>query len=93
MPKKSNNKMRTPCSGLPSELLMELMFLLQELKGRLLCLEDLESEIAQLSKFYQMISELAEESSENLEILLDDELLEELCRALESDKIIFMGIT
>ena len=93
MPKKSNNKTKTRCSGLPSDLLMELMFLLQELKERLLSLEGLESETAQLSKFYQMISELADESSESFEILLDEELLEELCRALESDKIIFMGIT
>ena len=92
MPKKSNNKTKTPFSGSHSDLLMELMYLLQELNERLLFSEDQESEIEQLSKFCPMILGLEEEFLESLEIPLSEELWEELCKALESDRIMFMGI-
>ena len=93
MPKKSNNKTKTLFSGSHLDLLMELMSLLRELNEKLQSYEDLDLEMERLSKSYPMILGLGAESLESLEIPLSEELLEELCKALGSDRITFMGIT
>ena len=69
MPKKSNNKTKTPFSGSPSELLMELMSLLRELNEKLQYYEDLDSEMEQLSKYLPMTLDREGESLESSEIL------------------------
>ena len=92
MPKKSNNKTKTPCCGLHSDSLTELMSLLRELNERLLFCEEVALEMQQSSKSSPMTYEMEEEFLESLEIPLSEELWEELCKALESDRIMFMGI-
>ena len=93
MPKKLNNKTKTPFSGSHSDLLMELMYLLRELNEKLQYSEGLESEIEQLSKYCPMILGLEDEFLESSEIPFSVELLEVLCKVSGSDKTIFMGIT
>ena len=93
MPKKSNNKTKTSYCGLHSDLLLELIYLIQELNEKLQYLEELELETEKSSESLTQIYGLEEESLENCECLLNEELWEELCKALESDKITFMGIT
>ena len=92
MPKKSNNKTKTPCCGLHSDSLTELMSLLRELNERLQYFEEVGSEIEQSYRSSQMIYGTEAEYLENLEIPLSEELWEELCKALGSDRIIFMAI-
>ena len=92
MPKNSKNKTTKPCCGLHSDSLTELMSLLQELNERLLFCEEVALEMQQLSKSYQTTYEPTEEFLENFAIPLSEELWEELCKALGSDKIIFMAI-
>ena len=86
-------KMKTPYFGQPSESDLQLMYLYLELNNKLMSLDKQVSQMIQSSHPSEQTSIVMEESSGNLEIQLDEESYQELCKALDLDKIEFMGIS
>tara|TARA_Y100001963_G_scaffold46108_1_gene65042 strand:- start:962 stop:1222 length:261 start_codon:yes stop_codon:yes gene_type:complete len=84
--------MKISCCGQHLELVMELMFLLRELKEKLQYYEMQDYPNQQLELYWEMISPIMEEYLENYEIPLSEELYQELCKHLGSGRIEFMGI-
>ena len=85
-------RMRTSFYGQRLELVSELMSLSQNLKEKLHSLETQELQKQQSLIYSEMILPQVEESSGNFEIPLSEELYQQLCTHLESDRIEFMGI-
>ena len=68
------------------------MNLVQKLDQKLESLEQQELQIVKLVESLHPTSKMEEEYLEVLEIPLSEELYQELCKAIGSDKIRFMGI-
>ena len=75
-----------------SEQQQQLIYLLQELNQRFLDLDRQMLEMQKSPEFLAMTSQTEEEYLANLQIIFAEELYQELCKVLGSDKIPFMGI-
>ena len=85
-------KMKTPSSEQLLEQQQQLISLLLELNRKLNDLDRQMSQIEKSSESLAMIFPAEEEYLENLQIIFAEELYQELCKELESGKILFMGI-
>ena len=89
---KTKNKKTIHFYGLLSDYLFELIFSFQDCLVRLKYSEELDLLRQQYSEPSLGIYLPMEESLENFEMQLNEQLYLELCKALGSDKITFMGI-
>ena len=85
-------KTKTSSSGQISEEQQQLIYLLQELNQRFSDFDRQISEMQKSSESLVMTSGAEEEYLENLQIIFAEELYQELCKELESGRMIFMGI-
>ena len=85
-------KTKTSSSGQLSVEQQQLISLLQELNQRFSDFDRQILEMEKSSELYQPTLMEQDEYLENLQIIFAEELYQELCKELESGKIVFMGI-
>ena len=78
--------------GQQSEQQQQLIYLLQELNQRFLDLDRQMLEMQKSPEYLEMTLQAEEEYLANMQIIFAEELYQELCKVLGSDKIPFMAI-